>query len=201
MARSSRLVLGALTALLLFSGIASAQTAPRKKQLLRTWQVEGNDTLGDYVASLTVTDGGRWKIDLEATLTYAWMLAKGGEDARGAVLRIIEEEGIDAAVAAFDQMLEQRDEDYFFDENAFNRLGYRFLGEDRIEEAVAVFEMNVKAYPESWNPWDSLGEGYAARGEIDRAIAAYKKSIELNPDNENGVAQLERLKAEKAGGS
>ena len=33
--------------------------------------------------------------------------------------------------------------------------------------------MNVRAFPESSNPWDSLGEGYAARGEIDRAIAAY----------------------------
>jgi glyoxylase-like metal-dependent hydrolase (beta-lactamase superfamily II) len=137
----------------------------------------------------------------EATVTYTWMVAKGGEDARAAVLRIIEEEGIDAAVAAFEQMLQQREEDYFFDENAFNRLGYRFLGEGRIEEAVAVFEMNVKAYPESWNPWDSLGEGYAARGEIDRAIAAYAKSVELNPDNDNGAAQLERLEAEKTDGS
>jgi cytochrome c-type biogenesis protein CcmH/NrfG len=55
--------------------------------------------------------------------------------------------------------------------------------------------MNVRAFPESSNPWDSLGEGYAARGEIDRAIAAYKKSVELDPENTNGVAQLERLMA------
>jgi glyoxylase-like metal-dependent hydrolase (beta-lactamase superfamily II) len=160
----------------------------------------GLDPRFAYLAELDIDDDSLAR-QHEATVTYSWMIAKGGEDARAVLLQIIEDEGVDAAVASFEQMLAQREEDYYFDENAFNRLGYRFLGEGRIEEAVAVFEMNVKAYPESWNPWDSLGEGYAAGGEIDRAIAAYKRSMELNPDNDNGAAQLERLEAVKAEGS
>lgn len=58
-----------------------------------------------------------------------------------------------------------------------------------------------RAFPESSNPWDSLGEAYAANGEIDRAIAADKKSLELNPENTNGVAELERLRVDKESGS
>jgi tetratricopeptide (TPR) repeat protein len=129
------------------------------------------------------------------------MLAKGGKNAREEVRRIIDDDGIDAALAAFDEMLEQRDDTYLISENAFNGLGYEYLGRNRIDEAIAVFEMNVRAFPASFNPWDSLGEAYAANGEIDRAIAAYKKSIEINPDNSNGVAQLERLEAVKNEGS
>jgi glyoxylase-like metal-dependent hydrolase (beta-lactamase superfamily II) len=131
----------------------------------------------------------------ESTVGNVWMLARGAEDARAAIRRIIEDEGVDAAVAAFDAMLEQRDDTYMVSENAINALGYQYLGQEQLSEAIAVFEMNVRAFPESFNPWDSLGEAYAAKGEIDRAIAAYKKSIELNPDNSNGVSQLERLEA------
>ena len=147
-----------------------------------------------YMADLGI-DKNELERQHEATVTNTWMLAKGGEDARAAIRRIIDEKGIDDAVAAFDEMLVLRDDEYLISENAFNALGYQYLGQNRIDEAVAVFEMNVRAFPESSNPWDSLGEGYAARGEIDRAIAAYKKSVELDPENTIGVAQLERLMA------
>jgi hypothetical protein len=33
-------------------------------------------------------------------------------------------------------------------------------------EAVAVFEMNAEAFPESWNFWDSLGAGNANSRDI-----------------------------------
>ena len=153
-----------------------------------------------YMADLGI-DKNELERQHEATVTNTWMLAKGGEDARAAIQRIINEEGIDDAVAAFDEMLVLRDDEYLISENAFNQLGYQYLGQDRIDEAVAVFEMNTRAFPESSNPWDSLGEGYAARGEIDRAITAYKKSVELDPSNTNGVVQLERLEASKQDGS
>lgn len=153
-----------------------------------------------YMADLGI-DKNELERQHEATVTNSWMLAKGGEDAGTAIRRIIDEEGIDDAIAAFDEMLVLRDDEYLISENAFNNLGYQYLGQDRIDEAVAVFEMNVRAFPESSNPWDSLGESYAARGDNDRAIAAYRKSVELNPENTNGVVQLERLEASKNDGS
>ncbi len=61
---------------------------------------------------------------------------------------------------------------------------------------IAIFELNVKAYPESWNVYDSLGEAYMVRGDHDRAIELYRKSLELNPDNGNAVTMLGRLGVE-----
>jgi cytochrome c-type biogenesis protein CcmH/NrfG len=68
---------------------------------------------------------------------------------------------------------------------------------EKVEEAVKVFELNVKAYPESWNVYDSLGEAYMVKGDLELAAKNYEKSLKLNPDNENGIKMLQKLK-EKA---
>ena len=83
----------------------------------------------------------------------------------------------------------------YFDEAELNLLGYRYLGEGRVDDAIAVFEINVEHFPESWNVYDSLGEAYAAKGDTGRAIELYGRSVEINPDNTNGFQAIERLRA------
>lgn len=78
-------------------------------------------------------------------------------------------------------------------EYIFNDLGYRYLEDDRIEEAVEVFKLNVKLNPTAWNTYDSLGEAYAKAGNKELAIENYRKSIELNPDNKIGKEMLNKL--------
>ena len=128
-------------------------------------------------------------------VTIAWFAKTGGRDAAGEVAEILDGQGVEAARAFFAEALPLRDERYLFGENAFNLLGYRLLGEERNEEAVAVFEMNVEAYPDSWNVHDSLGEALAALGQTERALESYRRSVELNPDNVNGLGWIERLQA------
>ena len=129
----------------------------------------------------------------ERGVALAWLAANGGEDAAQVIDATIGRDGVEAAKAAFQRMLPLRDNRYLIDENAINALGYRLLGAGRNDAAVAVFEMNVAAFPNSWNVHDSLGEGLAALGQRERAIASYKRSLELNPDNASGKTQLERL--------
>lgn len=68
------------------------------------------------------------------------------------------------------------------------------LREGQARVAVDVFELNVGRHPDSWNAYDSLGEGYAAAGDTTRAVASYEKSLELNPGNANGAEQLRVLR-------
>jgi tetratricopeptide (TPR) repeat protein len=75
-----------------------------------------------------------------------------------------------------------------------NALGYELLTENKIEEAITIFQLNVEEYPESWNVYDSLAEAYVESGEKQLAILNYEKSIALNPDNFNGVTSLKKLK-------
>jgi len=81
-------------------------------------------------------------------------------------------------------------------EDLLNATGYTFLSDNKINEAIEVFKLNVKLYPKAWNPYDSLGEAYALMGDKDLAIENYRKSIELNPDNEHGKEMLKKLEEE-----
>ncbi|MCI0694305.1 serine hydrolase [candidate division KSB1 bacterium] len=81
-------------------------------------------------------------------------------------------------------------------ENQMNRLGYDLLyGARRVQDAIAVFKLNVEDYPESFNVYDSLGEAYMVNDDKELAIKNYQRSLELNPDNTNGVEMLKKLQA------
>jgi len=75
-----------------------------------------------------------------------------------------------------------------------NAVGYNFLTAKKVDEAIAVFKLNVQLFPGSWNTYDSLGEAYAAAGNKDEAIKNYEKSIAMNPKNDNGKTMLAKLK-------
>ena len=126
--------------------------------------------------------------------TALWRQLK--ESAAAEVELAINSGGAAAGVALFEEMAARDDSDVSFDEAEFNLLGYRFLGLERIDDAIAVFQLNVNRFPDSWNVYDSLGEAYAAKGNSKRAIELYRRSVELNPDNTNGADAIERLQAQ-----
>ncbi len=79
-------------------------------------------------------------------------------------------------------------------EGNLNNTGYQLLETNKTSEAIELFKMNVRLYPNSWNVYDSLGEAYAVAGEIKLAIENYEMSLKLKPDNEIGKMALEKLK-------
>ena len=85
-------------------------------------------------------------------------------------------------------------ERYSVVEAELNALGYRYLRDRRLPEAIAVFQIMAEAFPQSWNAWDSLGEGYLFSRRLDEAEASYTKSIALNPGNQNGKRNLETVR-------
>ncbi len=127
-------------------------------------------------------------------VTALWRQLK--ESAAAIVAEAINEGGAGAGVARYRELIASNDTGVFFDENEFNLLGYRLLGEERYPEAIAVFELNVEAYPESWNVYDSLGEACMLSGDSERAIELYRRSVAINPGNTNGMAMLARLGVE-----
>ena len=82
---------------------------------------------------------------------------------------------------------------YNFDEDELNGLGYRLIQGKKYKEAIRIFQLNSKAYPQSSNVYDSLGEAYMDDGDKPRAIANYQKSLALNPKNGNAVVMLQKL--------
>lgn len=110
--------------------------------------------------------------------------------------KIIIEDGIDKAVIAFKEIMEFEKETFEISEVELNNLGYSFLAEDKLDEAIGIFQLNIDAFPKSFNVYDSMGEALMKKGKDEKAIEYYKKSIEINPQNTNGFEMLKKLGVE-----
>ncbi|MFA7227496.1 MAG: serine hydrolase [Melioribacteraceae bacterium] len=105
---------------------------------------------------------------------------------------VIGDEGIRAAVEQFNRMKGEKDA-FVLKENEMNQLGYSLLAENRIDEALTVFKLNVDEFPKSANTYDSYGEALLKKGNKEEAIINYKKSVELNPRNTGALKVLADL--------
>ena len=114
--------------------------------------------------------------------TSAWIFDKTNES-----------EGLEAAEKQYKALWDARALDLDLSEGDMNKLGYKYLNGDRIEDALIVFRLNVESYPESWNAYGSYAEALVKNGDTEAAIANYRKSVEINPENKNGKQMLEKL--------
>lgn len=72
-----------------------------------------------------------------------------------------------------------------------NTYGYQLLGQQKVDEAIAIFLKNTKDHPESWNTFDSLAEAYGVKGDRKKAIEYYTKALGMT----NDPAQKTRITA------
>jgi tetratricopeptide (TPR) repeat protein len=107
----------------------------------------------------------------------------------------ISSSGVDAAVKQYHDLKAAQPTTYNFDENELNSLGYRLLNAKKFNDAIRIFQLNVEAYPQSGNVYDSLGEAYMDAGNKPLAIANYQRSLQFNPRNGGAVKMLQKLNA------
>lgn len=129
---------------------------------------------GDYVT---------WEVEVLRVLPPLPDIAKR-------VKTTLQSSGIDAAFREFKQLSTASDSGVYFGEWEVNEVGYIFLANDKVEEAITVFDYNVQRHPQSANAHDSLAEAYLKLGKKDSAIRHYRWSLELNPNNANARKML-----------
>jgi tetratricopeptide (TPR) repeat protein len=134
-----------------------------------------------------------------ATMTMWTPRIKQAFDPRKSVAEVlsatIASGGVDAAAKQYHDLKATAPTTYNFDEDELNTLGYQLIREKKYKSAIGVLQMNVEAYPQSGNAYDSLAEAYMDDGDKAEAIANYEKSLQLNPKNDNAFKTLQRLKA------
>src|SRR4030095_14480575 len=107
--------------------------------------------------------------------------------------KTIREKGIEAGITEYRNLKARESATYDFAEAELNTLGYLLMRAGKVKDAIEIFKLNVEAYPQASNPYDSLGEAYMNMNERELAITNYKKAVELNPKNTNAVEMLKRL--------
>jgi pimeloyl-ACP methyl ester carboxylesterase len=136
------------------------------------------------------------------SLSLALLLTASGQEERAsaiieteqAFIKTILEEGVQKARQVYQDAKKRNPQVVLFRESTLNTLGYDLLyKQKRVKEALELFLLNLEAYPNSFNVYDSLGEAYLVNAETELAVKYYKKSLELNPQNRNAVDMLARL--------
>ena len=82
-------------------------------------------------------------------------------------------------------------------ESRLNDIGYSLIGQGKIDDAIALFNIMVVLFPYSANAYDSLGEAYLIGNNKELAIFNYEKSIKLNSHNDNAKRVLDQIKNRK----
>jgi len=124
--------------------------------------------------------------------TYA-KLGKPAPIDEDSFMSLVESGKIDEAIAAYDKAQKQFPGWILFSEDRMNMVGYHVLAREDYPAAIAIFQLNVKAFPQSANAFDSLGEALMNAGKKKEAATNYKRSLELNPANANAKEMLAKL--------
>ncbi|MFZ1330772.1 MAG: serine hydrolase [Flavobacteriales bacterium] len=109
------------------------------------------------------------------------------------MVRKYKEGGIDATVSAYQEAKATAPKAYNFNEADVNLFAYQLMWDDKLDDALAIFKLNVEENPYAFNPFDSYGEALLVKGDTAGAIKNYTRSMDLNPLNDNGRAVLEKL--------
>jgi fermentation-respiration switch protein FrsA (DUF1100 family) len=112
----------------------------------------------------------------------------------------IDSKGIEAALAQYGSLLGEDPKRYNFREAELNRLGYYLLDKKKVNEAIAVLQLNAERFPQSFSVFDSLGDAYVSAGKDTEAMQSYRRSLVLFPDKVNySHPKLDQLQGKSRG--
>jgi tetratricopeptide (TPR) repeat protein len=107
---------------------------------------------------------------------------KAADTERVNILRLLEEPGGVTKVAQKLSEARQRDpKATLFSEAIVNAIGYEHIQSGDPKGAAEFFTLNVMAYPDSANVYDSLSDAYLAEGRNDLAKKYAQKALETLP--------------------
>jgi CubicO group peptidase (beta-lactamase class C family) len=149
---------------------------------------------GNGIVMLANSENGEFLWDLitrSVAREYGWNYKFSGEP--GTLVLVARLRGAEAALRRFGAMKAAGAPEDQMGEKDLNEVGYAFLLRGDNRDAIAVFERNVREYPQSANVYDSLGEAYMKARQKALAIGNYEKSLQLNPASENAKRRLKDL--------
>lgn len=124
-----------------------------------------------------------------------WSFQSAAKPSIGELLaKTVETSGAAAAAAQFRELRAQKPDEYNFGPGQLATLIFRLMQHRKVDDALALLDAAVEAYPEESGFHARMGEAYAAKGDRARAIAAYEKAQAINPNGTESKEMLRRLR-------
>jgi tetratricopeptide (TPR) repeat protein len=192
-------------------------TSLNLKHKLFYFDIGGNEvpsTIGDaFTFAQTIRENAstdlRWKLDYLSNESHSSGTAIGIINALKFIYDgwdfdtdKIKTEGVSAIDSFYKNLSERYGYKISFDASLLNNYGWGYVRDGKHEEAIKIFEENVRRFPDSPDAYNYLGEGYLAAVSIEMAIKSYEKALELATAlmDDHKVAFLKiRIESIKAG--
>ena len=110
--------------------------------------------------------------------------------------QVVRTEGLERALERFRELVATGGSEAP-SERRLNEYGYGLLGSGSIEEAIALFRLNVAAHPASANTYDSLSEAYEVRGDREAALRFAREALARAGADEAAVLRASRERIER----
>jgi uncharacterized protein len=108
------------------------------------------------------------QIDALCSLYSGWRLSQATLD-----------KGLAAVQAHYEDVSKMLGRPVGVPENVLNDLGYASLEQGNVKEAIALFQSNVEANPNSATAYDSLADGFVKNGQLLAAKSAEDQCVQL----------------------
>ncbi len=69
-------------------------------------------------------------------------------------------------------------------EAELNNYGYQLMNQNRLDDAIEIFKLNIKKHPNEWNVYDSLAEAQNTKGDKKSAKENYGIALKKAPENQ-----------------
>jgi polyisoprenoid-binding protein YceI len=109
---------------------------------------------------------------------------------QGKIFGRYEAHGVQAGIEEFERLFTEDSEN--ITAGALNTVGYMLLKMGKVDEALKIFERNIKAFPDNANVYDSYAEACAHKN-FKKARENYEKALSLDPSNINAEEILRNL--------
>jgi dienelactone hydrolase/predicted RNase H-like HicB family nuclease len=112
-------------------------------------------------------------------------------------LEMIDEPGgVAKATKTYEEARQKDPRVVLFSEVVMNRVGYEHLQAGDVKGAIELLKLNVEAYPDSPNVYDSVSDAYLVDGQNEQALENAKKALELlEKDTKDPQAVRDGIKA------
>lgn len=95
------------------------------------------------------------------------------------ILSVANEQGATAAIGTYLHLKKTAADQYDFSEPQLNAVAYHLLQNKHLDDAIAIFELNIAMFPRSANARDSLADAYARAGDLDAARREYQRALSM----------------------
>jgi beta-lactamase regulating signal transducer with metallopeptidase domain len=173
-----------------------AEDQKKKAEEKAKWDAMSDEEKAKMKAEKKAAQKAKWDaMSAEEKSAEMWSAVCKAENSAACIVgKKMKKGGVDAGLKAFQALKDAPDGKFVFKEKEFNSLGYAFLYLEKTDEAIAVFKLNVKEYPDSWNCYDSLGEAYMVAKKYDDSLKYYEIAVNKNPESEHSRQQIEKLR-------